>query len=784
MRNRGFIIIALLFLLLLLSITAIAINGRTALQARMASNQHRAIQTYFDQLAVIERSVWKLTSDVCWRTDASGESYSYNGAAYTRMVLAASQTNYGDAVTVSVLAPNAPKPLKATFRHYIDTAFLTRNPRQVCTDGAGNIFFADRVNHSVWRIDAAGGTITRIAGTGTSGADGDGGPAVSAQLHSPEGAAADAFGNLYIADAGNSTIRRIDPLGQISTYAGTGAAGYSGDGGPAAGAQLNTPKGVFVDLAGNLYIADTGNCMIRKVDFASKTITRIAGKTPPSCGAAIDGVPALQDRFQAPRGIYRTSSGTIYVADTGNDRVRKFTEGGNTATFAGGGGSLLNDIPATTAKLNAPQGISGDAAGNVYIADTADHWIRKVDTSGTISAAAGTAVTAGYSGDGGPATTAKVDSPVGVCILGSGNMVIADTGNSTLRLVDKVTGTISTLAIVAVPSLNTPGHVSAYYDTAVRKHYLFIADTANNRIRKLDTATNAMATVAGTGEDAFGGDNGPATLAQLSKPAGVFADTAGNFYIADSGNNRIRYVRVVNGKIETIIGKGTAGYSGDGGPPKNAELNNPRSIFRDPAGNFYIADSGNHCIRKLTAISMSITTIAGTGTAGYSGDGGPATAARLNSPRSAVLDAAGNLYIADHGNNCIRKVDAVTQTISTVAGTGAAGYSGNGGPATAALLDRPHDAVPDAAGNLFIADTHNDALRIVSVHDGTIRTIAGLYPESGGFNGDAIPAATAKLNVPGGIAFLGSRGGGRIYISDTENNRIRIMKYKNVKELH
>ncbi|MBI4633032.1 MAG: hypothetical protein HY742_03995 [Deltaproteobacteria bacterium] len=785
MRNRGFIIIAMLFLLLLLSITAIAVNGRTGLQARMAFNQHRTIQTYLDQLAVIEQSVWKLTGDVCWRT--SGEAYSYNGTAYTRMMLDAAQAGYGDAVAVSVFAPNAEQSLRMTLRHYLDTAFQTRSPRQICADSAGNIYFADSINHSVWKIDAAMSSITRVVGVGTSGAGGDGGAAAQAQLNAPESVATDVLGNLYIADTGNSRIRRVDPLGRISTYAGTGTAGYSGDSGLAISASLNTPKGVFADSSGNLYIADTGNCMIRKVDVASKIITRIAGKTEgglPSCGAAIDNVPAGEDRFLAPRGIYRAASGTIYVADTGNDRIRKFTEGGNTTTFAGGGASWLDNIPATTARMTAPQGISGDAAGNIYLADTASHWIRMVDAAGMISTAAGINLTAGYSGDGGPATAAQVDSPAGICALGSGNLVIADTGNSTLRRVDRATGIISTLPMIAVPSLNTPNHVAAYYAIAAGKHYLFIADTANHRIRKLDAATNAMTTVAGTGEEGFGGDNKVATLAKLSNPAGVFADTAGNFYIADSGNNRIRKVAVVNGKIDTVVGKGTAGYSGDGGPPLKAELNNPRNISQDAAGNFYIADSGNHCIRKLIAISQSITTIAGTGVAGYSGDGGPSTSAKLNNPVSVSVDAAGNLTIADSGNNCIRKVDAASQTITTIAGTGVAGYSGDGGPATGATLNAPGDALQDAGGNVTIADTGNHALRVVSAYDGKIRTIAGLYPANGGFNGDAIPAATAKLNAPGGIALTGSRGGGRIYISDTANNRIRIMKLKNLKELH
>ena len=339
------------------------------------------------------------------------------------------------------------------------------------------------------------------------------------------------------------------------------------------------------------------------------------------------------------------------------------TAAGTITTVAGGGSDLGDGGPATSAQLRRPIGIAVDGTGNVYIADNRDHRIRKVDTSGTITTVAGTGA-GGFSGDGGPATSAQLRRPRGVALDGAGN--------------------------------------------------LYIADSENNRIRKVDTS-GTITTVAGGGSDL--GDGGPATSAQLRRPIGVAVDGTGNLYIADTDSYRIRKVDT-SGTITTVAGTGAGGFSGDGGPATNAQLSFPMGVALDGAGNVYIADNFNYRIRKVDT-SGAITTVAGTGAGGLSGDGGdlgdggPATRAELNQPTGVALDSAGNLYIADLANNRVWKVDT-NGAITTVAGTGVEGFSGDGGLATSAELNGPQGVALDSAGNLYVADTGNQRIRKVA----------------------------------------------------------------------
>ena len=321
--------------------------------------------------------------------------------------------------------------------------------------------------------------------------------------------------------------------------------------------------------------------------------------------------------------------------------------------FAGDGG------PATAAQLNAPVGVALDPAGNLYIAERENHRIRKVTPGGVISTYAGTG-TQGFSGDGGPATGAQLLGPGGVALDPAGNF--------------------------------------------------YIADRNNDRIRRVST-DGTIATYAGSGSLGFSGDGGPATAARLNMSlGGVALDSAGNLYIADLLNERIRKVSPV-GTISTYAGNGGYGFWGDGGPGTAAQLR-PRGMALDPAGNLYIADFGNSRVRKVTP-GGTISTYAGTGTPGFAGDGGPATAAQLSFPQGVALDSAGNLYIADSNNNRIRKVTP-GGTISTYAGTGLQGFSGDGGPAIDAQLWFPVGVALDSAGNLYIADQENQRIRKVT----------------------------------------------------------------------
>ncbi len=302
--------------------------------------------------------------------------------------------------------------------------------------------------------------------------------------------------------------------------------------------------------------------------------------------------------------------------------------------------------------------------------------------------------------------------------------------------------------------------------------YLYIADAQNNVIRKVSngiiTTVAGSGFEAGTGNGGFGGDGALATAtgAKLFNPTGVAVDAAGNIYIADQYNQRIRKVDPTTGNISTFAGNGMQGYGGDGGAAISAMLYHPTRVAVDIAGNVYIADSGNNCIRKVNA-GGTITTYAGTGTAGFGGDGGPANIALLNHPVDMAPDIYGNLFIADYGNHDVRMVD-MAGNISTIAGISIAGYSGDSAAATTANLYLPSGVAVDDSGNVYVSDLGNARVRWIHP-SGMITTYAGSGVE--GYNGDGIPTTDAELYFPEGLAV--SAGNAGVYITDEGNNRIR-----------
>ncbi|MEO7652671.1 MAG: hypothetical protein ABIZ80_19600, partial [Bryobacteraceae bacterium] len=321
------------------------------------------------------------------------------------------------------------------------------------------------------------------------------------------------------------------------------------------------------------------------------------------------------------------------------------TVAGGSFTFRGNGG------PATLASLGTVFGVATDAAGNIYGTDIDNELVVKISPSGVLTVVAGNGAR-GFGGDGGAATSTQINGASEVLVEANGA--------------------------------------------------LLIADTLNHRVRRI-APDGTITTIAGGGPNVLG-DNGPAVNAQTNFPTGIALDSAGNFYIADSGKNRVRRVSS-SGVISTVAGNGIQGYSGDGGPATSALLNDPRAVEVDAVGNLYISDWGNHRIRRVS-LAGTITTLAGTGTAGFSGDGGPASAAALNAPQGLRVDGSGNLYFADTRNNRIRRI-SVARTITTVAGTGTQGFSGDGGAATAAALDRPVRVALDREGLLLISDSGN-----------------------------------------------------------------------------
>jgi uncharacterized protein (TIGR03437 family) len=626
-------------------------------------------------------------------------------------------------------------------------------PQYIAADSPGNLFFVDQ--GVVLRLDAATGVLTLVAGNGTPGFGGDNGPATSAQLFNPEGVAVDSVGNVYIADSRNNRVRKVSN-GVITTVAGNGTGGFGGDNGPATGAQLWGPAGVAVDSAGNLFIADTYNYRIREV--SGGTITTVAGGETPGFGG--DNGPATSAQLLNPLSVTVDAAGNLYIADRFNNSIRKVSNG-VISTVAGSwmSGFSGDNGPATSALLSAPMSVAVDSAGNLYIADHDNNRIRKV-SGGLITTVAGGG---SFLGDSGPATSALLSGASGVAVDSAGRIYIADTGNNRIRRVSN--GVITTVAGNGGFSFfgdNGPAtSAQLYHPEGVAVDSggsLYIADSGNQLVRKV--SNGVITAVAGNGTPGFSGDNGPAIDAQLSGPNGVAVDSAGNLYIADSGNFRIR--KVSNGVIATVAGGGS--FLGDTGPASSAWLWGPEGIAMDSADDFYIADAFNNRIREVS--NGVITAVAGDSGFGYFGDNGPAPYAALSGPQGVAVDSAGDLYIADTGNNCIRKVS--NGVITTVAGNGTYGFSGDNGPATSAQVNQPWGVAVDSAGNLYVSDTGNNRIRKVS--NGVITTVAGNGTR--GFSGDGGPATSAQVNLPAGVAVDSA---GNVYFADRENNRIRVL---------
>lgn len=636
----------------------------------------------------------------------------------------------------------------------VATMASLNNPQGMAVDAAGNLYVADTGNLCIRKI-GLDGVITRFAGSGFTSPYDDSGLAIACSLNSPRGVvvshngdvfisdllsgigrirkvhdgimttfvsgfasptgmAMDATDNIFVADQGHHCIRKIDTNGVITVVAGVfGSGGYSGDGGMATNANMNFPTGVALDEAGNLFVADYSNYVIRKVD-TNGIITTVAGNG--IIGFSGDGGIATNASFGGAPSVWVTAAGDLLITDQAYTRVRKVDADGMISIVAGTSSGYSGDGgAATNARLRQPFGTISDSAGNLFIADSGNHCIRKVDTNGIITTIAGNGTTT-YTGDGGLASNARLGLPTGVAVDASGNILIADRSYQRIRKAE-ASGVITTIAgtgtagyngngPAVLSRLNNPNSV-----VADRQGIIFIADQSNNRVRKVGTNGFFIA-VAGTGTASFSGDGGAATLATLNSPAGVASDVDGNIYIADQGNHRIRKVDV-GGTITTIAGNGTAAYSGDGGAATSASLNNPAGIAVDAVGNVFIADKNNNRIRRVDTNGV-ITTIAGTnGVGGFSGNGGLAITNRLNGPTGVAIDSDGNLFIADQNNDRIRQI-GTNGIITTVAGTGISSFSGDGGLASNAAVCLPAGVAVDIAGNLYIADQNNFRIRKVA----------------------------------------------------------------------
>lgn len=602
--------------------------------------------------------------------------------------------------------------------------------------------------------------ITTVAGSGRVFHD-NGGPATSAALGPTCGVAADSAGNVYTGDGANNLIYKISPNGVITVVAGNNLRGYSGDGGPATSASFNFNNstsnglcGLALDRNGNLFVSDYGNSRIRKISPDGMVTTAYGGPS----GFSGDNGPAVSARFSNPAGLFFDKFGNLYFSDLNNHRIRKITADGIITTVAGNGiqGFSGDAGPALNASLNTPTMAVADDAGNLYISDRNNARVRKVDASGIITTVAGVGQSSAAPQDGVPATTVSLGlfvltmaiDELGVPYIGAGRVWRLNP-DGTLTTIIGGSGALPTGDGGPANRAGFSGPQSLF----ISSRNIYIADAGNGRVRRIDSG-GIITTVAGTTIGNYAGDGGPGTLALLSSPNGMTVDVGGNLLFTDSFNNRVRSLSPA-GTISTVAGNGSPGFSGDRGAATAAAIFRPRGVTFDPQGNLYIADGSNSRIRRVDSSGL-ISTFAG-GFQGFGNDGIPATSAGLNNPEDLASDAGGNIYIADRLNGRIRRVDRAG-IISTVAGNGTFDFAGDGGLATQAALNNPNGITLDRTGNLYIADNFNRRVRRVD-QDGTIRTFAG----GGTVAAENAPATSLFLGGPNRVAFDAS---GNLFILD------------------
>lgn len=626
-------------------------------------------------------------------------------------------------------------------------------PSGLATDGMGNIYVADTENHTIRRI-SLGGVVTTIAGSpGQSGsADGTNGVA---RFNAPTGIAEDAAENLYVADYGNSTIRKLSPSGinwVVTTLAGTALQTGSANG-TGSSALFSDPFGVAVDANGNVYVADTSNHTIRKITPGA-VVTTLAGGVGVSGVANGNGTNAT---FSYPHGVSVDSLGNIYVADTGNNAIRKITPGGDVTTIASGQYiyNFNNSGNEIFYGYSSPYGVFVDHAGNYYVADTGNGYVSE---------------------DGGSIIQSGLSQPTGVTLDNKGNIYFTDTDNQVIRKIAATRSISTTLSGSEQQSgsQNGVGNAALFFNPQAlavdTTNNVYVADTYNNLIREISPA-GSTTTLAGSGYT--GNANGTGTSASFFYPGGVAVDTVGNVYVADTYNNTIRGITQA-GVVTTIAGNPGQIGSADG-VGSTASFYFPSSIAVDNAFNLYVADTYNHTIRKITA-GGTVTTIAGS--AGYYGSvDGTGSTARFWAPSGVAVDASGNVYVADMFNDTIRQISPAG-VVTTLAGS--AGQAGSAdGTGSAARFDEPGDVAVDSLGNIYVADTSNQTIRRITpalVNGSTnwvVTTIGGTVGVIGGGLLDGLDGIgpAAEFDFPMGVAVDLT---GNVYVADTGNNRISI----------
>lgn len=709
-----------------------------------------------------------------------------------RFSLAAAMLALGAASTVRSAAPAYATPY--VFTTLAGTASIGsadglpstarfNGPYAVAVDSAGNLYVADNWNRTIRKISTANVVSTLAGSAGNYGSlDGSGS---SALFGNPWGVAVDSGGNVYVSDSYFNTIRKITPGGLVTTFAGAPGTSGSSDG-TGTSARFSYPAGLATDAMGDVYVADSGNRTIRKITPGGvvTTVAGLAGSPP----TAVDGIGSAA-RFISLNGLAVDSAGNLYVTD--ENTVRKITSSGSVTTLAGVAGSAnggIDDGQGSAARFNAPYGVAVDSGGNVFVADTWNNSVRKITPSGTVSTVAG--LPAGYppatgsaGASDGTGSAARFNFPQDVAVDTAGNVFVADTHNNMIR---KITpgGIVSTIA--GVSPLQSTGiadgsgaaaRFSAPHGAAIDSAgNVFVADTDNSTIRKV-TSSGTVTTFAGSAGNT-GSTDATGTAARFLYPVGVVIDRNGTLYVSDTGNQTIRKISPA-GAVTTFAG--SVGFAGAvNGLATVAQFNQPYGLAVDSAGNVFAADSGNFTIRRISTLG-AVTTLAGIpGTAGAAD--GPAASATFTRPEGVAVDGSGNVFVADAGAFAIRKISP-SGTVTTFAGL--AGSSGSvDGTGGAARFVGPEAIAIDAAGNLFVADNINYTVRettaagfpVASSGNYTIRKItpAGVVLTIAGWERDSTDGAgsDARFDIPFGLAVS---SGGHVYVtaSSPDSNTLR-----------
>lgn len=591
-------------------------------------------------------------------------------------------------------------------------------PNGVAVAAAGTVYVADTWNHAIRKVDSSG-RVTTFAGAAGPGdwKDGLGG---AARFQFPSGVALDAAGNVYVADSGNSSIRKISPLGVVTTLAGHGWGWTGADDGPGSQARFSFPSALVVDAAGNVIVADTGNHTIRRVS-PEGVVSTLAGS--PGVAGSMNG-PAATASFNDPRGVTVDADGNVFVADTGNSVLRKITPAGVVSTLAGVVGEYgSTDGPASMARFQSPIGLTIDAMGNLIVSDGGNEILRKITSTGQVSTIAG--VPWNHGSVDGPSETAKFHLPTGLAVDLTGNVYVCDSFNHTIRVI-KTSGMVSTLAGSPEQQGTTEGtgeqarFANPSGLTVDPAGNIYVADTLNCKVRII-TPRGTTSTLAGTG--LFGHADGSATEATFIGPTGIARDGVGNVYVSDTGVQTIRKISPT-GEVSTFAGSPGITGSADG-PGPTAQFNTPFGLAADAIGNVYVADYLNHTIRKITAAGV-VTTFAGTpGIPGY--QDGVGSAAKFSYPTNVGVDALGNVYVVDSANSLIRKITPAGM-VTTLAGSLLVAGTTDG-VGSAALFYFPRGLAVTPGGTVFVADTYSQTIRKIT-SDGIVTTVAGQVNQS------------------------------------------------------